>query len=283
MRGTDGPFINSFAHGHASISSSTTPTPSDRGSPRSPSDVVETFVRLVLRAELDAIELHDLIDEVKRRDQPRRQADQGRDQGGRARARRAAQGGDQAAPARRAQRPAAGAAQDARRLLRSRRRWRGSTTSSEQRRWSSRSAATWTGYVVKPRWKPVPNTHAFSSEDGGEEADAPEQWTIGKLDEYGLTEEIERLVTTSTTEVARWRPRAAGQGLHAARRQSPPHSGGDRHPADRARRRRHPRTRQQVRARARHSVQGVPDDRGTDAAPGGLHRLRRPSRSNGSS
>ena len=47
--------------------------------------------------------------------------------------------------------------------------------------------------MVKPRWKPVPNTHAFSGDDG-EEAEAPEQWTIGRLDEYGLTEEIERLV-----------------------------------------------------------------------------------------
>jgi hypothetical protein len=47
------------------------------------------------------------------------------------------------------------------------------------------------GHVVKPRRRPVPKTSAFSNED---EEDAPEQWTITRLDAYGLTEEIERFI-----------------------------------------------------------------------------------------
>ena len=48
------------------------------------------------------------------------------------------------------------------------------------------------GYAVNPRWMPLPNTHAFGSNE--EEEEAPSQWTIGRLDEYALTEELEKFM-----------------------------------------------------------------------------------------
>ena len=68
MIGTEGAFITSCAHGSIAVYRLKYDADAVRRRiAATTTDVVETFVRLVLLADLSVIELHDLIDEVKRR------------------------------------------------------------------------------------------------------------------------------------------------------------------------------------------------------------------------
>jgi hypothetical protein len=67
MIGTEGPFINSHAHGGIVYRLKYDAEAVRRHIAATSIDVVETFVRLALLADLSVIELHDLIDEVSGR------------------------------------------------------------------------------------------------------------------------------------------------------------------------------------------------------------------------
>ena len=193
MMGSQGPFINSFAHGHTVYKLKYDADAIRRKIAASTTDVLETFVRLVLLAELSVIELDDLIDEVKRR--TNRGVNQIKAAIKAAKREHAHRTREEAKQRQRAERndprPACLRMPNDAPLTEEMTRI---NVILSQAPLEDQIRRDIDGYAVKPRWKPVPNTHAFSSDINDEETAAPEQWTIGRLDEYGLTEEIERLV-----------------------------------------------------------------------------------------
>ena len=194
MRSSSGEaFINSFAHGHAIYKLRYDAAAVGRKIAESNSDVVETFVRLVPLAEISVIELHDLIAEVARR--TNRGVAQIKATLKAAKREHAARSKEEAKQRQRAERndprPALLRMPDDAPLTEEMARINTVLRESPIEQQIRRDME---GYAVKSRWKPVPNTHAFSSSGDDKETNAPEQWTIGRLDEYGLTEEIERLI-----------------------------------------------------------------------------------------
>ena len=192
MLGAEGPFINSFAHGHAVYQLKYDAATISQKIAAATSDVVETFIRLLLRSDVSKIEREDLIAEVVKKSNRYgvkqikaaiKEAEQEHDARRKeeVKARRRAERNDP--------RPTLLRMPDDSPLTEEMARINGIVGAAPMEQQLRRDLE---GHAVKPRWKPVPNTHAFSSKDG-KQADAPEQWTIGRLDEYGLTEEIERL------------------------------------------------------------------------------------------
>jgi hypothetical protein len=197
MIGDDGaPWINSFAHGRttydlkydaaairAKISAST----------RAGADLVDFFVGLILRGDVSDAELPGLVSDVSDRARvgvravnaavKAARADQARRRAEAARQRRRANQHD---PRPELPVPARDAplAEETAKL--------NDVISREPIERQLRRSID--GYAVKARLQKVPRTRAFSSAGDGKEEDAPEQWTIAALDEYALTEEIERHV-----------------------------------------------------------------------------------------
>jgi hypothetical protein len=191
MIGSDGiPWIKSHAHGGINYRLKYDKAAVEERIGRASGDVVQTLVSLDLRAELSALELDDLVEVVHRRtgrgvrqikgavlEARREQAERARQE---ARERKRAERNDS--------RPEIPRPPDDAPLTEEMARINEIVGEAPIEKQLRRDLE---GHVVKPRWRPVPKTSAFSGED---EEDAPEQWTIARLDSYGLTEEIERFI-----------------------------------------------------------------------------------------
>ena len=196
MRGSGAPFINSFAHGHAIYQLRYDAVSIEERINLAPANVaVETLIPLVLVGDLTTLELDDLIEKVKTRSN------------------RGVKQIKAAIKAARIERYKLDKEEERQRLKAERNDFRpelirrpDDSPQTEEMARINDAARTMPmdqqprrdmeGFIVKPRWKPVPETHAFSGDDtADEEAEKPpEQWTIGRLDEYGLTEELERFL-----------------------------------------------------------------------------------------
>jgi flagellar biosynthesis GTPase FlhF len=188
--GEGAPWIHSFAHGRTIYRLKYTAAAVKERIERATGDVLACFISLVLRADPSRLELDDLIEIVAQRtsrkssqikaavkEAQREQAERRRAE---ARERKRAERNDRRPEM---SRPRADAP-----LTEEMAKINAAITGAPIEQQLRRNLY---GSAVKLRCQPVPNTHAFSIDDKEE---APDQWTIAILREYGLTEEIERFI-----------------------------------------------------------------------------------------
>ena len=185
------PWIHSFAHGRTIYQLRYSAAAVRERIERETGDVVAVFISLVLRAKLDRIERDDLIDLVAGR--ARRKVTQIRGAVEAALKERAQRRREEERERRRAERndrrPILPQPSPMAPLTEEMAKINGVIGDAPLEQQPRRDLE---GHVVKTRWQTIPGTHAFG---GGEEEDkTPERWTIARLNEYGLTEEIEKFI-----------------------------------------------------------------------------------------